>query len=93
MFTLVLLFRLPLKLQSTTRLGLLAKSRLSFFRYRLSFSIFYLVISLNIVNELFFISFERLIASISKYSKELFFVIYFPKNSVLQLLMAVYLKD
>ena len=45
-----------------------------FFRYRLSFSIFYLVISLNIV-------------------KQLFFVIYFPKNSVLQLLMAVYLKD
>ena len=80
MFTLVLLFRLPLKLQSTTRLGLLAKSRLSFFRYRLSFSIFYLVISLNIVKQLFFVYFERLIASISKYSKELFFVLNFQRT-------------
>ena len=51
-----------------------------FFRYRLSFSIFYLVISLNIVKQLFFVYFERLIASISKYSKELFFVLTFQRT-------------
>ena len=32
-----------------------------FFRYRLSFSIFYLVISLNIVKQLFFVYFDRLL--------------------------------
>ena len=32
-----------------------------FFRYRLSFSIFYLVISLNIVKQLFFVYFERVL--------------------------------